>query len=121
MEQRIVVRFLTLKGLRAFALAAELNSIDETEALAPSTVEKWRKRFAERRVSLYDNPRCGRPLTITNNLAEAISSMLKERPSLFCKVLCPHLRIAKATCLRILPDTLGMKSSIFIGFPMPWT
>jgi hypothetical protein len=25
------------------------------------------------------------------------------------------------TCLLILHDTLGMKSSIFVGLPMPWT
>jgi transposase len=80
MEQRAVIRFLALKRLRASAIAAELKLVDETETLALSTVKKWRKRFAEGRTSLYGDPRCGRPLT--NDLAEAISSMLKERPYL---------------------------------------
>jgi hypothetical protein len=30
-------------------------------------------------------------------------------------------RIAMETCLRMLYETLGMKSSFFVGFPMPWT
>jgi hypothetical protein len=97
MEQQAVIRFLILKGLRASAIAAELKSVYATEAVAISTVEKWRKRFAERRTSLYDDPRCGRPLT--NDLAEVISSMLKERPYRSCKVLCRQFRIASGICL----------------------
>jgi hypothetical protein len=118
MEQRAVIRFLTLKGLLASAISAELKSVDETEAFALSPMKKWSKRFAERRTSLYDDPMCGRPLT--NDLTETISSMLKERPDLSCDVLCRHFRIAKGTDLRILHDTLGMKSSILVGFRMPW-
>jgi hypothetical protein len=34
MEQRVVIHFLMLKGLRASAIAAELKSVYETEALA---------------------------------------------------------------------------------------
>jgi hypothetical protein len=117
MEQRAVIRFFILKGLRACAIAAELKSVHETEAPVFSTMKKWRKRFAEGRTSLYDDPRCRRSLT--NDFSGAISAMLKERPCLSCKILCQHFHIAKATCLRILRDTIAMKSSIFVGFPMP--
>jgi hypothetical protein len=86
-------------------------------------MKEWRKRFAEgrTRTSLYDDPRCERPLTITNDLAEAISSVLRERLYLSCTILCQHLRIAKGTCLRILHDVPSMKSFIFVEFLMPWT
>jgi transposase len=97
LEQREVIRFLTPKALRASAVAAEFRLVDETEALALATVKKWCKRFAEGRTSLHDDPRCGRPLT--NDLAEAISAMLKERPDFLCKFLYRHFRIAKGTCL----------------------
>jgi transposase len=107
MEQRAVIRFFTLKGLPSRAIAAELESVYAGEALALSTVKKWRKRFAQGRTALCDDPRSGRPLM--NDLAEAIASMLKERPFLSCKVLCRHFRIAKGSCLRILHDNLGMK------------
>jgi hypothetical protein len=40
MEQQAVIRFFTLKHLRAFSIAAELKSVYETEALALSTMEK---------------------------------------------------------------------------------
>jgi hypothetical protein len=77
------------------------------DALALATVKKWYKRFVEGRTSLCDNPRSGRPLS--NDLAEAMASMLKEKPFVSCKVLCRHFRIAKTTCPRILHDNLGMK------------
>jgi hypothetical protein len=107
LEQRAVIRFLMPKGLCASAIAAKLKSVYETEELALSTVKKGHKPFAEGRALLSDDPKSGRPLT--NDLAEAISSMSKERPYLSCKVLCRHFRIAKGTCLRILHGTLGMK------------
>jgi hypothetical protein len=109
MEEQAVIPFLILKRLRGSAIAAKVKLVYATEALALSTVKKWRKRFAERRTALYDDANYRR--NPTNDLAEAISSLLKERPCLSCKVLCQHFRIAKGTCLRLLHDTFGMKTS----------
>jgi hypothetical protein len=69
MEPQTVIRFLTLKGLRFSAIAAELKLVSETEAFAFSPAKKWRKRFAKGRTSRYDDPRCGKPLTILQRLA----------------------------------------------------
>jgi transposase len=57
MEQRAVIRFFTLKGLKARDIQAELKSVYGPEALALSTVKKWRKRFHEGRTDLIDDPR----------------------------------------------------------------
>jgi hypothetical protein len=119
MQQRAVIRFLTLKSLRASAIAAEPKLVYETEVFAFSTVKKWRKRFAEGRTWPYDDPRCDRHLV--NDLTETISLMLKEKSYLSCKVLCRHFGIAKGTYLQTFHDRLGMKSFILVGFPMPWT
>jgi transposase len=97
MEPRSVIHFLKLKGRRAFAIAAELKPVYETEALAISTVKTWRKRFTDARTSLYDDQKGGRPLV--NDFIEAISFMFKERSFLSGKGLCQHFRIAKGTCL----------------------
>jgi hypothetical protein len=47
---------------------------------------------------------------VASDLARAIGSMLEERPFSSCRVLCRHLRIGKATCLRIIPNKLGLKN-----------
>jgi transposase len=106
MGQKAVIRFFTLKGLKAKEIRAELESVYGPEALALSTVKKWRKRFQEGRTDLIDDRGPGRP--VTHDLAEAIQSMLAERPFLSCKVLCRHLGIGKATCLQILYNDLEL-------------
>jgi transposase len=106
MEQRAVIRFFALKGLKAKEIRAELESVYGTEALPLSTVKKWRKRFQEGRTDLIDDRRPERP--VTDDLDEAIQLMLAERPFLSWKALCRHFRIGKATCLRILHNDLGL-------------
>jgi hypothetical protein len=94
---------LTSMGVCTFGIFMEqLAVIRYSEEM-----KKCSKRFAEGRTSLYDGPRCGRP--IANDLTEVLSSMLKDRPSLSRKALCRHFRVARETCLRILHATLGMK------------
>jgi hypothetical protein len=107
MEQRTAILFPTLKRFPASAIPAELKSVYQTEALALSTMKQWCKHFAEGETSLSDDPRCGRRLL--NDIAEAISSILKERLYLSFKVLCRHFCIVKGTCLRILHNTFGMR------------
>jgi hypothetical protein len=106
MEQRAVIRFFTLKGLKAKEIRTELESVNGREALARSTVKKWRKRVQEGRTDLINDRRPGRP--VTHDPVEAIQSMFTERAFLSCKVLCRHLRIGKAICLRILHNDFGL-------------
>jgi transposase len=107
MEQRALIRFLTIKGTRARAITAGLEDVDHTDALGLPTVKKWRRHFAQGGTSLCDDPRSREPLT--TDLAAAIASLLKEKPFILCKVLSRHFPIAKATSLRILYDDLWMK------------
>jgi hypothetical protein len=98
---------LTLKGLKANAIQAELESVYGTDACKLSLVKKWRLRFLQGRTPLFDDPRSGQPLN--PDLAEAVRSMLTERPFSSCKVFCRHFRIAETTCLWILHDALGLQ------------
>ena len=106
MEQRAVVRFFTLKRTKAKDIKTELDEVYGKEALSLSAVKKWRKRFADGRPSLDDDPRPGRPCR--SDLANPIQSLLRERPFISCKVICKKLRIPKTTCLRVLHDELGL-------------
>jgi transposase len=107
MEQRAVLRFLTVKGLNPQQIHSELESVYHEGVLALPTIYKWHARFRDRRTELSDDPRSGRPRR--SDLAEAISSMLAERPFLSCKLLVRQFRIAKATCLRILREDLALQ------------
>jgi hypothetical protein len=107
MEQLAVIRFLTLKGLKSKAIQIEPESVYGTDACKLSLVKKWRLRFLQGRTTLFDDPRYGRPLT--QDLAEAVRSMLAQRPFTSRKVLCRHFRIAETTYLWILHDESGLQ------------
>jgi hypothetical protein len=111
MEQTAVIRCFTLKGLKARAIPAELESVYGTDACKLSMVKKWRLRFLQGRTTLLDDPRSEQLLT--QDLVEAVRSMLSGNPFISCRVLCRHLRIAKTTCLRILHDELGLQKFHF--------
>jgi transposase len=95
------------QGLKAKAIQAELECGYGTDACKLSMVKKWRLRFLQGRTTLFDDLRSGRPLT--QDLAEAVRSMLAKRPFTLCKVLSRHFRIAETTCLWILHDELGLQ------------
>jgi hypothetical protein len=104
MEQRAVIHFSALKGLKSRAIHTEIESVHSPEALPRPTVKNW-GRFHQGRMELFGDPRSGRPLTY--NLAGAIGSMLKERPFKSCMVLCRHFRIGKVTGLRSFMTSLA--------------
>jgi hypothetical protein len=111
MEQRAVIRFFKLKGLKSRATHTELEPVYDPEALALPTVKKCWRRSQQGRMDLFDDPRSGSPLA--NDLPGAIGVLLPDKLFSFCKVLCRHFQIGKATCLRILHDKLGLTISIF--------
>jgi hypothetical protein len=112
-----VIRFFTVKGLKARAIHPELESVYGSEALTVPKVKKCQRRFHHGITDLFDDPRPGRPLT--NDLGRAIGSVLEDRPFSSCKVRCRHFRIGKAMCLHILHDMLGLKRPILAGAACP--
>jgi hypothetical protein len=117
MQLRKIIRFFTLKGLKARAIHIEPESVYGPEALALLTVKKCRSRSHQGRADMADDPKSQRPLT--NNLAGGIGSMPEERLFNSCKVSFRHFRIGSATFLPILQDKLGLLNSIFAGCGMP--
>jgi hypothetical protein len=77
MEQREVIFFFTLKGMKARAIHTEPESGYGPEVLALPTLKRWRRRFHQGRTDLFDDPRSGRLLT--NDLAGVIDFMLEEK------------------------------------------
>ena len=59
------------------------QSVAERERTSPQTVGKWRRRFVERRLDgLVDEPRPGRPRTISDEQVErVITTTLEQTPS----------------------------------------
>jgi hypothetical protein len=86
MEQRAVVRFLTLKKLSAMDIMAELEAMYGYETLSLSAVKKWRKRFINGRITQEDDSWSGR--TPRNELCESLRALVGETPVIPCKRIC---------------------------------
>jgi transposase len=106
MEQRAVLCVLMLKGLNPQQIHSELESVCHEDALALPTISKWDARSPDAGTELSDDPRSGRPRK--SDLGQGCFSLLTERPVLSRKLLARHLRIAKATCLRILREHVAL-------------
>ena len=75
---------LALRARIVLAAAGQFTNreIAELEGVSPPTVTKWRNRFAERRLEgLIDEPRPGRPRTVTDDQVEkVIITTLESKP-----------------------------------------
>jgi hypothetical protein len=111
----VVIRFFTLKGLKARGIHTELESVYGPEALALLTVKKWRGRFHQGRTDLLDDPMSGMPLT--NDIAKTIGPRTLRKAHQFMQVLCRHFRTGKVPCLRILHDKFGLNKFHFYWVP----
>jgi transposase len=107
LEQRAVIRYLTLENLSVAEIATELQSVYDMCALKHSTVSKWRLRFHDGWDDLFDLARSGR--ASRSDLAAPVQSLLQRFPFVSCKAPCPKLKIGKATCLRVLHDDVHLE------------
>jgi transposase len=107
MEQRMVIRFFTLKGLAVQQIHSELESVYHKEAVTLTIVYKWSARFRAGRIKLPNDRRSIRPGE--SDVATGIFAMLDKRPFLPCKLIARQFWVAKTTCLRILREDLGLK------------
>jgi transposase len=74
---------LALRARIVLAAAGQLTNreIAVLEGVSPPTVTKWRGRFAQRRLEgLLDEPRPGRPRTISDAQVEAVITRTLEGP-----------------------------------------
>jgi hypothetical protein len=93
MEQRVVLRFLTLKDLKAKEIQMHLTSMYDNEAFQISAVKKWRACFLQERTEFGDDQRSGRPAN--SDLTQVIAELIRECPFISCKTFGRHLRVSK--------------------------
>jgi transposase len=83
--RRKTAQAVALRARIVLGAAGQLTNgeIAAFEGISRSTVTKWRNRFAERRLEgLVDEPRPGRPRTISDEQVEAvIIKTLESRPA----------------------------------------
>ncbi|VVC34278.1 Ribonuclease H-like domain [Cinara cedri] len=79
-EQRAYIKIETIRGKTVPEIHAALNEVCGTDTVDRSTVQRWHQRFRDGRISIDNNPRSGRPSTVTqdNTNAAILATLLDE-------------------------------------------
>jgi hypothetical protein len=85
LEQRAVIRYLTLKNPSVAEIATKLQSAYGTDTLKHSTVSKWWLCFQDGSDNLFDLARSGSPSH--SDLVAPIQSFLQQFPFISCQTI----------------------------------
>ncbi|VVC38277.1 Double-stranded RNA-binding domain [Cinara cedri] len=79
-KQRAYIKIETIRGKTVPEIHAALNEVCGTDTVDRSTVQRWHQRFRDGRISIDNNPRSGRPSTVTqdNTNAAIFATLLDE-------------------------------------------
>lgn len=109
-NQRVIIKFLYLKGVSASGIHRDLVAVLGKCALAKRTVHKWCHRFAEKNFDTEDH-RGGDHTSdsVSQERIERIEEALQQSRAWSVRSLSAHCGIPRAACYEILTKTLGMK------------
>lgn len=107
---RFYIQTRTILQINPTTIHQELISAYGQEAVSYSTVQKWAKLFREGRMEVEDNPRPGRPLSVTTNEnIQQIQRLIEENPHCTYDELEAETDISRGTIYTIIHDHLKLK------------
>jgi hypothetical protein len=74
-EQRVVIKFLWMKGLGARHIQIKLSQVLGDDCYSPAAIERWLARFREGDLSWPDRSRSGRPVI---HISECLGAFLDK-------------------------------------------
>lgn len=109
-ENRAVIKFLFLKGLKGQEIFEEMTSVLGGSAPSYATVKNWVAAFKRGRMDIKDEHRSGRPKSVTTpeTVAKIHDLVLKDR-RLKLSEIASAVNISKERVSNIVTQELGMK------------
>lgn len=123
LQQRSVIKFLTLEGVSAKDIHSRLQNQFGEDTLCYTQVKDWAAQFKRGRISVRDEPRSGRPVeAATEETIEAVKQLIlmdtkikveelaaetKVSHGTICSILDYHLHVQKV-CARWVPRNLSV-------------
>ena len=110
LEQRTNIKFLVKLGKSGNKIREMLLQVYGDNAMKETAVYKWVKRFSERRESVTDEERSGRPATSRNeeNIAK-IRQIVHQNRRLTVRSIVEQVNIDRETVRKILIEDLDMR------------
>src|SRR5678816_1320308 len=109
-EQRYAIKFCVKRSKSANETFAFLGEAYGDAALSRTMVFKWHKAFKENRENVEDDPRCGRPISLTNNEnVEVVRAVMEKDRRFSVRVIEEETGLDKNAVHRIFTNHLHMR------------
>jgi len=109
-EHRSVIKFLVLEGQSPSSIYERMVAVYGDSAPSRTVVFDWVRRFKDGQLNIHDDPRCGRPITATDETnVKAVESLVVEDRRITIQQIADTLDISTGTVHGILHDQLQMR------------
>ena len=109
-EQRAYIKIEYLRGKTGIEIYENLCEACGTSSVCLKTVYRWLERFSAGKTDILDEPRCGRPVEVTDDYnVEKIKILLDEDRRYTCEELAESIGISHGSAHTILTRHLRMR------------
>ena len=109
LKYRAIIEFLTLEGEDANNIHQRLFKVYAEEAPSRATVFRWNTEFKRGRKSLEDDPRSGRPVTVTTpEIIDSMRELLDEDRRITVESIAEQVNISIGAVHNIIHNELQM-------------
>lgn len=108
-EQRTVIRFLFLEGLKGAEIHRRLVAVLGDNAMCLQAVYKWVEQFKSGRNSVQDAPRSGRPSAVNDDQVAEIGEFVRANRNCTLEDIEVQTSVNRETARQILSERLNMR------------
>lgn len=109
-EIRAVIKYFVKKGFSAKEIEDEFRGVLGEASPSKATICRWTAEFQRGRESIGDDPRSGRPKSVTSpEIIKQISYMVLDDRRLKVREIAEAIGISTGSAYSILTENLGMK------------
>ena len=109
-EQRYCIKFCQKLGDTQVETIRKIQQAFENEALSPTQIKQWFKRFKDGRASVESDPRSGRPSTSRNEEAmDQVREKVLEDRRLTVREIAAEMGISTGSVHSILTEDLNLR------------
>jgi len=107
-EKRVVIKYLTLKGLSAAEISGELNSVLADNAPSDATIYRRIAAFQRGRKLTEDEHRSGPPVDVcTDENVRHVNDMITTDRRLTVRYVAAYLKLSYGTTHLVITNALG--------------
>ena len=107
-EQLSVIKFLVAEGCKAVEIHSRMSTVYGATCFSRKNVYKWAKLFEERRRSVEDEDRAGRPTKVrSREVIKSVNNLIQSNRRMTLEDIARTFSLSVGTAHKIVHDDLG--------------